>query len=267
MKKLTLNEIQASELLLLIEFKRFCQDKGLSYSLAGGTLLGAIRHRGFIPWDDDIDVCMPRPDYERFVKSFKSDKEHIEILSDSMGTFNSPFAKIIDISTCIESKYSKNSFNSHLWIDIFPIDGLPESTEKTVDIYRWENFYRRMLVLTDAQLGEGKTFIRRYGKYILIPIARMYGAKRCSKKMRDIALTIPYETAEYVGIVTWGLYGVGERMKKKEFLQKVTVTFEGEEFSAFSCWDSYLQGIYGDYMQLPPIEKRKTHDMTVFVKD
>lgn len=264
MQTLTLKEIQQRELEILCEIREFCNENRLTYYLAGGSLLGAIRHKGFIPWDDDIDVCMPRPDYERFVKSFKSDKEHIEILSDSMGTFNSPFAKIIDISTCIESKYSKNSFNSHLWIDIFPIDGLPESTEKTVDIYRWENFYRRMLVLTDAQLGEGKTFIRRYGKYILIPIARMYGAKRCSKKMRELALKTSYEKATYVGAVTWGLYGVGERMKKTEFLQKVTVTFEGEEFSAFSCWDSYLRGLYGDYMQLPPKDQRKTHDMIVY---
>lgn len=95
----------------------------------------------------------------------------------------------------------------------------------------------------------------------------MYGARRSSKKIRQIACTIPYENAENVGIITWGLYGIGECMKKSEFLQKTTVDFEGETFSAFACWDSYLHGLYGDYMKLPPVEQRKTHDMQVFVKE
>ena len=73
--------------------------------------------------------------------------------------------------------------------------------------------------------------------------------------------------SKYVGAITWGLYGVGERMLKSKFEKEVEVEFEGHRFPTFSCWDSYLKGLYGDYMQLPPVEKRKTHDMVAYLFD
>ena len=85
------------------------------------------------------------------------------------------------------------------------------------------------------------------------------------KKLNDIGQRFPYEDSTYVGVVTWGLYGAGERMLKSEFEKAVEVEFEGHKFPAFSCWDSYLRGLYGDYMQLPPVEKRKTHDMEAYL--
>lgn len=264
MQKLPLNEIKQHELRILEEIKRFCNRNGLIYYLAGGTLLGAIRHQGFIPWDDDIDICMPRPDYERFVRNFNSAGKNIKVISDSLGTFPTPFAKVIDISTHIQSKYNEDRLNNHLWVDVFPVDGLPAEIDKVEEIYKRENLYRKILMLTDARLGEGTSQFKKYSKYILKPLACLYGKQRCSKKMRDIALKIPYENAEYVGAITWGLYGIGECMKKCEFEQSVEVMFENESFPAFSCWDSYLRGLYGDYMQLPPEDKRKTHEMVVY---
>ena len=265
MRQLSGEEIKSEELKILIMFRDFCKQNQLRYSLAGGTLLGAVRHKGFIPWDDDIDVCMPRPDYEKLVRTFSAGT-NIRILSDSMGTFQSPFAKIVNTDFIISSKYSEDKFNNSLWIDVFPIDGLPAEQNKVIDIYRKERFFRKILMLTDARLGEGKSPFRKYSKFILKPLARLYGRQRAIDKMREIALSIPYEEAEYVGIVTWGLYGAGERMKKAEFLRETTVTFENEEFSAFSCWDSYLRGLYGEYMQLPPEDQRRTHDMIVYDK-
>ena len=76
-----------------------------------------------------------------------------------------------------------------------------------------------------------------------------------------------YDTSKYVGIVTWGLYGVGERMLKSEFEKQIKVEFEGHEFPAFSCWDSYLRGLYKDYMQLPPLEKRQTHNIDAYIEE
>ena len=267
MIKINLNEVKKIELDILKNIEKYCKENCLSYYLAGGTLLGAIRHKGFIPWDDDIDVCMPRKDYEFFIKNFSSDKNNLEVRCNLLNNFDLPFAKIVDLDTIIDSKFDESENNKHLWIDIFPVDGLPENIDEVKIIYDKCNFYRTILGLTTAKLGEGTTFFRKYSKYILKPLAKLYGRKRCVDKIEQIAKSNSYGTSKYVGAVTWGLYGIGERMLKSEFEKSVEVEFEGHKFPAFSCWDSYLTGLYGDYMQLPPVEKRKTHNMTVYLKE
>lgn len=264
MKKLTHEEIQHIELQILLNFTKFCQEHNLRFYLSGGTLLGAIRHRGFIPWDDDIDICMPRADYERLLMVYKSNDIY-QLSSNHLNNSLFPYANLKDMRTYVKSKYIRN--DSHLWIDIFPVDGLPDSLNLVKDIYKECNFYRRIFLLEDARLGEGKTTFRKYLKYILKPISILYGKKRCVEKIEQIAKKHSYQDCKYVGAVTWGLYGAGERMLKSEFEKQVMVEFEGHQFPAFSCWDSYLKGLYGDYMQLPPVEKRQTHDMKVYVKD
>lgn len=260
-------EIKQFELAILKEFDMFCKQYRLRYYLAGGTLLGAIRHKGFIPWDDDIDVCMPRDDYMKFLSLRNKIPPYLKIKSNIINNFHLPFAKLVDLNIIIKSKYSNDNSNNHLWIDIFPVDGLPQSLEESRKIYEKGDFYRKILLLIDARLGEGSTVIRKYSKYLLKPLAQIYGKQRCIDKIEKIAAKYPYEESQYVGIVTWGLYGAGERMLKSEFEKVVEVEFEGHKFPAFSCWDSYLTGLYGDYMQLPPVEKRKTHNMEAYLLD
>lgn len=264
MKKLTSEEIKKFELDILLSFDKFCKTNGFCYYLSGGTLLGAIRHKGFIPWDDDIDVCMPRRDYEELVKC---QIEEFKILSNKLNNASIPFCKLVNLRTKIDNQYMINDYDKHLWIDIFPIDGLPSSIEKCQELYNACSLYRRVFYLSSAKLGEGKTAFRKYSKYLLKPLAQIYGKKRCIDKIEKIASQYPYESSKYVGAITWGLYGVGERMLKSEFEKEVEVEFEGHRFPTFSCWDSYLKGIYGDYMQLPPVEKRKTHDMVAYLLD
>lgn len=267
MKQLSSKEIKKIELKILLNFNEFCRENNLRYYLAGGTLLGAIRHKGFIPWDDDIDVCMPRPDYERFIRSYSQAQSCYELKSNYLKNFSAPFTKVIDIRTKVLSQFNESGVDTNLWIDIFPVDGLPENLTEVQNIYDKCNFYRTVLNLSSAKLGEGKTAFRKYSKYLLKPLAQIYGKKRCIDKIERIASRYPYETSKYVGAITWGLYGVGERMLKSEFEKEVEVEFEGHKFPAFSCWDSYLKGLYGDYMQLPPVEKRKTHDMVAYLLD
>ena len=267
MKQLNLNEIKNREFIMLCELDKFCKKNALKYYIAGGTLLGAIRHKGFIPWDDDIDVCMPRKDYEWLIRNFKSNYKEIEIKSKLSIGYDIPFAKIVDKNTIIYSKFMNHEFDKMLWIDIFPIDGLPKDLEKVKNIYKKCNFYRKILLLTEANLGEGTNIFRKYIKYILKPLARLYGKKRCVDKLEKIALSNNYDISEYVGAVTWGLYGIGERMLKIEFEKSVEVEFEGCKFPTFSCWDSYLSGLYGNYLELPPISKRSNHNFAVYLKN
>lgn len=254
--RLTLKEIQDIELNILIVFSEFCKQHNLRYYLAGGTLLGAIRHKGFIPWDDDIDVCMPRKDYMILIKEFNVFREYYKIKTRSKGNLTAPFSKIVDLRTLIKSKYTENDIDTNLWIDVFPVDGLPDDLHEVQKIYRKCNSYRKILMLNDATLGEGKTLIRKYMKYILKPLAKIYGKQRCVDNIESLAARYPYDKHKYVGDIVWGLYGSGERMLKTEFETSVEVEFEGYKFPTFSCWDSYLKGLYGDYMQIPDLKYR-----------
>ena len=264
MRLLTKSEIQQRELNILSVVYQFCQENNLRMFLSGGTLLGAIRHHGFIPWDDDIDICMPRPDYETFMKTFPKDGRY-HIQSDVLGNFHAPFSKMVDMDTEIDSMYSEKE--KHLWVDIFPVDGLPSDMQQVEKIYNTCHIYRKLLLIGHAKLGRGKSLFHKYGKCIIKPIVNLIGNSWFSRKIDQVARRIPYGSTEYVGAITWGLYGVGERMLKSEFEKQVLVEFEGLQFPTFSCWDSYLKGLYHDYMQLPPVEKRQTHDMKVYVKD
>lgn len=264
--KLDSKQIKKIELNILNQFDLFCKEHNIQYYLSGGTLLGAVRHKGFIPWDDDIDVCLSRKDYDWLVHNFTCPSGYLTMQSMKLNNFEAPFSKLVDNRTIVKQMYAKSDMNGHLWIDIFPVDGLPENLAEVKCIYSKCDFYRRILLLADARIGEGKTTFRKYGKYILKPLANLYGKKRCAEKIEIIARKHSYEDCDYVGAITWGIYGVGERMRKEEFERVVKVEFEGRIFDTFSCWDSYLKGLYGNYMKLPPVGKRKTHDMDVWLR-
>ncbi len=263
-RRLTAEQIKDEELNILLEVDKFCKENNICYCLAGGTLLGAVRHHGFIPWDDDIDICMPRKDYIRFIHTFHSENKNLRVRSNILGNYPHPFTKVINRGIRCLSTYDTSEANKYLWIDILPVDGLPTDQKELKKLYKEEDFYRHILKLCSARLGEGKNRARKTVKYILKPLALLYGEKRAARKMEKIASRYPYKSSEYVGIITWGLYGPGERMKKDEFEKKEYLSFEGHMLPVFSCWDSYLHGLYHDYMTLPPVEKRATHEMRVY---
>ena len=269
-KQLKLNEIKEVELQLLLDFKCFCEDNDLKYYLCGGTLLGAIRHKGFIPWDDDIDVCMPRNDYMRFINLIKNGS----VISKNYGVYayelsNSfyPFAKLFDKRYYVEQKYTSDVSLENLWIDILPMDGLPDSKKKIEKIYKKNSFRRKLLMLNFAKNGEGTTLAKKIGKIVILPFVKIIDPEIWCKKIVNSALKNPVESSPNIGCVTWGLYGVGECMEKVLFYEAVDVEFEGYSFKAMKCWNEYLKGIYGDYMQLPPYEKRKTHEIKVWIEE
>ena len=264
MRLLSSNEVKKHELMILLDVQDFCEKINICFYILGGTLLGAIRHHGFIPWDDDIDICMPRPDYERFLQTYKSAHGYIP-MANILGNWVNPFAKVIDPNTKVVSYISDNE--PGLWIDIFPVDGLPDNFDHAKKLYDKCEIYRSLFSCVFSKLGEGKTRLRKYAKYILKPIALMIGAPYLSKKVEELAHTCRYEDSKYVGVITWGLHGIGERMPKDEFERKVMVDFEGYKMPTFSCWDLYLGNLYGNYMQLPPENQRYTHSMDVYVKD
>lgn len=265
MHKLTKDEIKKIEFGLLLELDRFCKSHCLRYYLAGGTLLGSVRHKGFIPWDDDIDILMPRPDYEKLVQTFHSENNNVAIRSNRLNNLDGPFAKLVALDTIVQDEFADDNIDKNLWIDIFPVDGLPEDTVLVKKIFQNTNFNRRILRLVDCRLGRGKTTFHKYMKYLLKPLANLYGKKRCIENIEKYITVYRYEDEEYVGAVTWGMYGVNEKMRKELFEQTVEVEFEGHRFPAFSCWHEYLKKLYGaDYMNEPAPEKRESHSISAY---
>lgn len=268
MKELTLREMQLAELDLLTVFDKICRENGLVYTLVGGTLLGAVRHKGFIPWDDDIDVGLARPYYERFISLVESGEiqlpENLELLPDRGKNGVLPFLKIIDKNIAIHSDGGEPEEN--LWIDIFPIDGYPKDDKKALKFWKKVFWYRR-IVMHNYMSYKGRKGLSGVRARLFTVYAKAYGAKKAVKKINKLIAKYPYESSELVGIVSWGMYGIGERMERTAFEIPTDIEFEGKQLMAMSNRKEYLTGIYGDFMKLPPKDKQVTHGIKAFARE
>lgn len=259
---LSADEIKAELLAMLVKFDAFCTREGLSYSLAGGTLLGAVRHQGFIPWDDDIDLTMPRPDYEKLLDFGKSSclPEGFFAEPYSSNWENPIFIKIYSEDIAVDMRFEKDI--CRLWLDIIPVDGLPNDDAELSRIYSSAKSFRDVIALCKADTKQGKTGFKRLLKPIAVPVVNALGMlPRAARQLESLAVQLDFGETPWVGAVTWGLYGPGERYPISGWGEMTRLEFEGQEFPAIGCWDEYLHGIYGDYMRLPHEDKRVTHEL------
>ncbi|MBQ9609877.1 MAG: LicD family protein [Lachnospiraceae bacterium] len=270
MRKITLDEVKELELDMLLQFHKLCEDNHLYYTLCGGSLLGAIRHKGFIPWDDDIDVLMPRPDYERLLYNKnvnkKTIKNHVKIVSWKNDDSDMPFIKLVDTRTQIDNEYMDNDKTNKIWIDVFPIDGNPADEKKLKKVYKNSLFLREILRRKRAKFGKGKTVFRAILKSIFIIMIKPISVKKICDAIDKNAKKYEFSECEYIGGILWG-YGTQERINKNEFLTPIKVEFEGKMFNAPSNYDEYLSGLYGNYMELPPEDKRVSHEIIAYIED
>ena len=269
MKKMTLRQIQQAELSIMLELDRLARAYGLKYSLFAGTMLGAVRHKGFIPWDDDIDITMPRPDYMRLIELSRQEgfwPEGLKMLCFEDGSLDAPFMKIIDTRTKMEEKNYKERNVDSLWIDIFPMDGLPEDIKDKKKYYKKCLFLSKMNVSAAARTGFGSSKGKIILKEIFIkPAARLLGRRRISAMQKRMASKIPYGSTAECGLTVWGYDGPYQALKVSEYEDLVEMEFEGHMLYCTSAWDKNLKGIFGDYMKLPPENERISHDMEAYV--
>ena len=203
MKTVTSEEQKAIMLDLLQKTADFCEKNNIRYFLCGGTLIGAIRHKGFIPWDDDIDISMPRPDYDRFISLFNKPENYYQVICmENNKKYGFPFAKVHDTRTFVdELQYAKDQFG--VYIDIFPIDGVGEN-EQVFRILR----LRKLLHTKKANYFQrtiAKKIINTFGKILLLPFSVHYILKLMDKEARKY----PYGSTDRAGIII-NPYGIRE---------------------------------------------------------
>lgn len=272
--EIELDKVQSQQVLLemmdrLIEF---FDKHNLRYYMVGGTLLGAVRHQGFIPWDDDVDLGMPRPDYERFLDLVKTEPiaPELKVLSGRDKTLSMPHCEVINTDTRVEKETAEyireDCLVNHLFIDIMPQDGWPSDDEAARKLDKKMTRYRYLIQNGRARLGKGTTLVRALMKAPLILYMRIVGVNRIIDKMEAIAKQYDYDKSDYVGAITMGIYGPGERCLRSEVAQTEHISFEGRSICAPGGKEKYLSQIFGDYMQLPPENQRKDHRMTVWIK-
>ncbi|MFJ8512849.1 LicD family protein [Lysinibacillus xylanilyticus] len=262
-----LNEIQELELNILISFDKFCRKNDLKYSLMGGTMLGAVRHKGFIPWDDDIDISMPRPDYEKFVKLTKngmSDNYRVYCINTKRD-YIYPFTKIIDDRTILYEKNIKPKYNLGIYIDIFPVDGFPPSENQAIKHYKKITRLKKYTIWGASKLDKNQHIIKRSLKFIREFIFKIIGAPYFAKRRDEAFRQFDFDESEYVTLSTG--YALKTKMQKEEYLNLIDVEFCGNVFKCSANYHETLTNIYGDYMQLPPKnEQVSNHDYKLYWK-
>ena len=259
MKELTLPEIKAIELEILKEFHKFCVENNIRYFISHGTLLGTIRYKGFIPWDDDIDVLVPREDYNRLLTLFKDNEQYRLLHFEKDERFLFPYAKLCDMTTLKVEKEQEADLHLGLDMDIFPLDAWDNDLKKArVEVKRQS---RAMfgLGLAKSDKATSASFLKRLVKRVLMVFHKMRGSKYYVRKIMKEAIKHPYEGSKYLGGKAWNVYGYRDILPAEVFDHPIDVEFEGYKFWAPVGYDAFLTSLYGDYLPEPPPERRKTH--------
>ena len=265
MRKLSLEEIHDEQFKILDETIKYLDRNNITYYLVYGTLLGAVRHEGFIPWDDDVDIALPRPDFERLIELSKNNpiSDHLEVIDFSLGNSKRPISKVINKNISVKSLSKEDKY---LWIDLFVIDGLPDKDEDIIKLYKKQDFYKGLIYLKTNSfkniLNEKKSLKNRLLKIFLKPIAMLIPISFSSKKIIKLGKEYDFETSKNIGIFIWGI-GICEKLSK-DYLDICKVKFNGKKFNAYKKYNDYLKQMYGDYMKLPSIEKRKNHSVEAY---
>ncbi len=251
-RELSLAEIKQMSVDILIDIHEFCVKNNIKYSLAYGTLLGAIRHKGFIPWDDDIDIWMPREDYDRFMKTYSSPR-YKQVYKYPGSDVPTCFGKVYDSHTVLIENVN-HSMSHGLFVDIFPIDYLPQYGIDKIrkDLKR----LHQIRVVKEVRLSPTRSFSRNALLAVLKTLTLPKCYKNVIKKIGEIIASCPRGTrmTDYNEYTNYRL-----EFNNQSFESLIDVPFEKYSFKAIKDYDRVLTMCYGDYMKLPPKEQQITH--------
>ena len=260
-----LQEIELENLRMLMEI---CEKNHLRYYLIGGSLLGAMRHKGFIPWDDDIDVGLPRPDYNRFVQIAKGYlPAHMDVKTmTSDPNYKCYFTRLINNKKKIYWDHGQYTAVIGVWMDVFPLDGLPKNRLlRKLQVFRVK-LNKALYKFTQIDYVSTNRTNRPLSERVLIRFAqltrigRLMNADRRLEKLDQALQRYDYDASAYAWNFS-GCYGKREIVPHIQLGGSRTAQFEGMQVSIPEAAEDYLTSIYGDYMKLPPEDQRKSHEV------
>lgn len=260
MKEIDQEELKRIQIEILDYFDAFCRKNHIRYWLDYGTLLGAVRHKGYIPWDDDIDVAMLREDYEKAAKLFnkQSNGRYGFYTPFNNKDYSYPFGKILDQNTVLY-EYGEKGIKTSVYVDVFVYDNAPDDKEVIKKVFKKRNLLgrvRRLKLPMRSDIKTLKKIVFFIGSVMLKPIsnnainkaldknAKAYNKNSTSGNVCSFA--DPYDTTFFC-------------VPKTYFKECIELEFEGKLYYAPKKYDEWLKIIYGDYMRLPPVEQRKSH--------
>lgn len=253
MNVISKDSLKKIQLEILDYIDTFCRNNNIKYSLACGTLLGAIRHKGYIPWDDDIDIQLLREDYNKFINLWKMKDNHpYELLSlETTSNWIMAYAKVCNPQTIVKDGiYDFYGVN----IDVFPIDLVIDNDDFNKRHQKIMYLYQKQEQCTRVYKEWWKNVINKIRCFPHTP-------HNIAKKIQEIAISYNHKNGEYLfEMVAGRLYN--KTFPKTSFNDITNVEFEGKEYSALKGWDAYLTACYNNYMQLPPKEKQISHHNT-----
>lgn len=262
LREVLINEKKQLMLSIMDEIDDFCRINHLTYFLVGGTLLGAVRHQGFIPWDDDMDIGLPRRDYQVLISNFKSESGNVQINDyHSSKHYKWASAKAYDKRTIlIELGDEVNT--TGVFVDVFPFDAIQGNKKIAMKETKKKKLWKDVLALKHLKIDKRRSILKNiiiiFGKLLyVIPdryiIQKINSSEKCPIDFKDCA---------YVCNFT-GAWGIRELTSSKNFLSTIDADFEGRKYKIPVGYDDYLKTVYGDYMTPPPKEKQVSHHSSV----
>lgn len=266
MRRINTDELKKIQLKILDHVVEFCEKHDIQYWLDSGTLLGAVRHQGYIPWDDDIDIGMLRPDFDKFLSCFnQSNKRYKACCIENQREFYFAYCKVLDTKTVLYEPDEDGGVKISVNIDVFVYDNAPDNNMQLEMMFIKRNIYRNLNLLRTLHHKPNGNFMRRFWigflRLVLKPFPKSYFVKKIVQNSKKYKNTNTKRIGNFTGYMKMSC-------SKRVFKDFVEVKFEGKYYKAPMGYDEYLKAFYNNYMQLPPLEKQvSSHTFTAYVVD